>query len=119
VYPSAEEGMRSLVYKYYQGITRFQILGAGPNDPYSVSKSHIWYVVAVVHATSYADGTQLGHRGCDAPGMFFIQTKAGWVQVGEGAFPGFIGGWMKVFGMAGEGQLEPSTDNMPIGKLCP
>jgi hypothetical protein len=118
VYPSAEEGMRSLVYKYYQGITRFQILGAGPNDSSALNKSHVWYVIAVVRATSYDDGTPLGHCGCDAPGMFFLQTKAGWVQVGEGAFPGFIGYWMKVFDMAGEGQLMPSTDNIPPGKLC-
>jgi hypothetical protein len=119
VYPSAEEGMRSIINKNYEGISRFQILGAGPNDGSAKDKSHIWYVVAVVHATSYADGSGVGHKGCDAPGLFFLQTKTGWVQVSEGAFPGMIGYWMKVFGLAGSGQSEPSTDNTPPGKLCP
>ncbi len=118
VYPSVEVGMRSLAYKYYQGISQFEILYAGPNDGNAEDKSHIWYGISRVHAASYANGTTLGHGNCDAPGTFFLQTKEGWVQVGESAFPGFIGGWMKVFGMAGDGQLEPSTDNMPQGKLC-
>jgi hypothetical protein len=119
VYPSAEEGMRSIINKNYKGISRFQILGAGPNDGSAMDKSHIWYVVAVVHASSYADGTSVGHEGCDAPGLFFLQTRAGWVEVREGAFTEMIGYWMKVFGLAGLGQSVPSTDNMPIGKLCP
>jgi hypothetical protein len=111
--------MRALVYENYTGISRFQILGAGPNDSFDENKSHIWYVVAVIHAASRADGSALGHNGCDAPGTFFLQTKEGWVQVGEGAFPEIIGIWMKMYGMAGEGQSTPSTDNMPSGKLCP
>jgi hypothetical protein len=52
--------------------------------------------------------------------LFFLQTKEGWVHMPEGAFPGFIGFWMKVFGMAGPGQSEPSTDWAPgqPAKFC-
>ena len=48
-----------------------------------------------------------------APGSFFLQTKQGWVHVGEGAFPTFVGRWMKIFGMAGPGETTPSTDWAP------
>ncbi len=119
IYTSAEEGMRSQIKDYYKGVHRSQILYAGPNYRDDRNTSHVWYVVALIHADSFADGRDLGHGGCDAPGSFFLQTKAGWVQISEGAFPGLIGSWMKLFGMAGDGLVTPSTDNMPDGKLCP
>ena len=119
VYTSAEEGMQSLLNESYTGISSLDILHAGP-DSFDGSRPHIWYVIAKVQATSRADGSSL-RNGCDAPGLFFLQTKAGWVWMPEGAFPGLIGKWMKAFGMAGEGQSMPSTDwatSQPTG-FCP
>jgi hypothetical protein len=107
VYPSAEYGMQSLLEESYIGISRIDIRSAGPNSN-DGSNPHVWYVIAEVRADSRADGSSLGRNGCDAPGVFFLQTKAGWVWMPEGAFPGFIGTWMKMFGMAGDGQPTPS-----------
>ena len=109
-YPSAEVGMLARAEKYYSADRDVRILYAGTNS-FDGSKPHIWYVIAEVHASARADGSDLGHNGCDAPGSFFLQTKDGsWVYVPEGAFPGFMGFWMEMFGLAGGGQSIPSTD---------
>jgi len=119
VYASPEQGMLAHAEKYYAADRSVKILQAGPNS-FDGSQPHIWYVIAEIHASARADGSELGHNGCDAPGSFFIQTREGWVHVPEGAFPGFIGFWMKVFGWAGEGQSTPSTDWAPDqpDRLC-
>jgi hypothetical protein len=109
VYPSAEEGMRELLETGYTGITRLDILYAGPNSS-TGRQPHVWYVIAEVRASRRADGSELGARRCDAPGSFFIQTNEGWVHMPEGAFPEVVGQWMDVFGLAGPGQSTPSTD---------
>ena len=109
VYPSAEEGMRELLETGYIGITRLDILYAGP-DSSTGRQPHVWYVMAEVRASRRADGSELGVRGCDGPGSFFIQTNEGWVHMPEGAFPKVVGQWMDVFGLAGPGQSRPSTD---------
>jgi hypothetical protein len=108
VYSTPEEGMRVLAQKSHSPDSRVKILSAGPNS-FDGSQPHIWYVIAEVRASSRADGSDMGSNGCDAPGSFFIQTKEGWVHVSEGAFPEFIGIWMRVYGWAGEGQSTPST----------
>jgi hypothetical protein len=112
VYSTPEEAMRSMAEEYYSADRSVKILYAGTNS-FNGSQPHIWYVIAEVRATSRADGSSLRYQGCEAPGVFFIQTKDGWVYVPEGAFPEFIGFWMKVFGWAGEGQSTPSTDWAP------
>jgi hypothetical protein len=108
VYPSAEQGMLALVGQSYPPDRDVKILYAGTNS-LDGSKPHVWYVIAEVHASLRADGSELGSNGCDAPGSFFLQTKEGRVHVPESAFPGFIGTWMEVFDLAGPGQAEPST----------
>ena len=112
VYPSAEQAMLALVDQGYVGVSRVDILYAGPNS-FDGSQPYVWYVIAEVHADTRADGSALGHYGCDAPGSFFLHTKEGWVHVPEGAFPEFIGFWMSVFGQAGPGQSKPSVDWAP------
>ena len=112
IYASPEQGMRALAQKSYAPDRQVKILHAGP-DSSDGSQPYVWYVIAEVRASSRADGSELGHNGCDAPGSFFLQTREGWVLVPEGAFPGFIGYWMKVYGWAGEGQATPSTDWAP------
>ena len=112
MYASAEQGMLAMVDEHYPADRDVKILYAGTNS-FDGRQPHIWYVIAEVHASSRADGSELGHNGCDAPGLFYLQTKEGWVFVPEGAFPEFIGFWMKVFDLAGEGQSTPSTDWAP------
>ena len=112
VYASAEQGMLAMVDEHYPADRDMRILYAGTNS-FDGRQPHIWYVIAEVHASSRADGSELGHNGCDAPGLFYLQTKEGWVFVPEGAFPEFIGFWMKVFDLAGEGQSTPSTNWAP------
>jgi len=113
VYASAEAGMLARAEKYYTADRQVKILYAGTNS-FDGSQPHIWYVIAEIRASARADGSALGYNGCDSPGSFFLQTKDGsWVFVPEGAFPGFMGFWMKVFGWAGEGQATPSTNWAP------
>lgn len=112
VYETAEQGMLALVDKGYASDRQVKILYAGTNS-LDGSKPYIWYVIAEVHASARADGSNLSENGCDAPGSVFLQTKDGWVYMPEGAFPGFIGFWMGLFDMAGPGQSEPSTARAP------
>ena len=112
VYSTPEAGMIARAEQYYTADRQVKILHAGTNS-FDGTKPHVWYVIAEIRASARADGSALGHNGCDAPGSFFLQTKEGWVYVPEGAFPGFIGFWMDVFGWAGEGQSTPSTNWAP------
>jgi hypothetical protein len=109
LYDTPEQGMLAHAEKYYTADREVKILYAGTNS-FDGTQPHIWYVIAEIRASAHADGSELGDNGCDAPGSFFLQTKDGWVHVPEGAFPGFIGFWMNVFGWAGEGQPTPSTN---------
>jgi len=109
VYATPEQGMLALTEKYYTADHEVKIIYAGTNS-FDGSNPHVWYVIAEVRATARADGSELGPNGCDAPGSFFLQTKEGWVHVPEGAFPTFMGFWMKVFYWAGEGKSAPSTN---------
>jgi hypothetical protein len=111
-YPTAEEAMRAIIDRGYVGVSRVDILYAGPNSSHGW-QPHVWYAVAEVRADRRADGSAMGLHGCDAAGSFFLQTKEGWVHVPEGAFPTLIGLWMPVFGQAGVGQRDPSTDWAP------
>ena len=96
----------------YTADRQVKILYAGTNS-FDGTKPHVWYVIAEIRASARADDSALGHNSCDAPGSFFLQTKEGWVHVPEGAFPGFMGFWMEMFGWAGEGQATPSTNWAP------
>ena len=111
-YASAEAGMLALISKNYAPDHTVKIYSARP-DAHDGSNPYVWYVIAEVRASSRADGSDMGKNGCDAPGSFFLQTKKGWVHVSEGAFPIYVGKWMKVLDMAGEGQTTPSTDWAP------
>ncbi len=112
VYTTPEQGMQALAEKYYAADREVKIVYAGTNS-FDGSNPHVWYVIAEVRATARADGSELGSNGCDAPGSFFLQTREGWVHVPEGAFPTYMGFWMKVFDWAGEGNPTPSVNWAP------
>jgi hypothetical protein len=109
-YASAEEGMLALMDESYSPDHTVKIYSAGP-DAHDGRNPYVWYVIAEVRASSRADGSQLGHNGCDAPGTFFVQLKDGkWVHVPEGLFILFVPSWLDRFGFAGKGQSTPTTD---------
>jgi hypothetical protein len=112
VYSSPEQGMIARAEQHYTVDRQVKILYAGTNS-FDGTNPHIWYVIAEIRAASRVEASVTGFDGCDAPGSFFLQTKEGWVHIPEGAFPEFLGFWMKVFGWAGEGQSTPSTDWAP------
>ena len=101
--------MRQFIAENYSGVTRADILYAGPNT-LDGSSPHVWYVIAEVHAARYADGSEMRHNGCDAPGRFVLQTHAGWFQVSEGLFTSLWAQWMKEYGLAGPGQSTASIN---------
>lgn len=109
-YASAEEGMLALMDEAYTPDHTVKIYSAGP-DAHDGSNPYVWYVIAEVRASARADGSIMGHNGCDAPGTFFVQLKDGkWVHVPEGLFIIFVPSWLNTFGFAGEGQATPTTD---------
>jgi hypothetical protein len=111
VFPSAEEGMLSLVSQGYARPWEAEIVYAGPNS-FDGSSPHVWYVIACVWAAKHADGSSVGNesRNYDAPGSFFLNTKDGWVHVPEGWFPEVLGFWMSLYGISGPGSSNPSHE---------
>jgi hypothetical protein len=109
VFPSAEDGMRALIAKSYIEPDRYQIIYAGTNS-FDGSNPHVWYVIACVWGGHRIDGSPTGTKkhAYDQPGVFFLDTKEGWVFMPEGAFPEFMGFWMQVFGLAGPGSSQPT-----------
>jgi hypothetical protein len=99
IYPTAEEGMRTMIARDYVGLQKVEIEYAGPNA-FDGGSPHVWFVIARVWADSRADESPLHEMGYDYPGSFFLHTREGWVHVPEGVFPEFIGFWMPVFGWA-------------------
>lgn len=112
IFPSAEEGMIAILRRGYAEDADIKILHAGPNL-HNGEQPYVWYVIAEVRASARADGSDLGHNGCDAPGSFFVETREGWVPVGELVFPHVLAFWMNVFGLAGQGVSASSTDWAP------
>lgn len=109
-YDSAEAGMLALLDKDYPPDHTVKVYYAGPNED-NRTKPYIWYVTVEVRAASRADGSEMGHNGCDAPGSFFVQLKDGkWVHIPEGFFTTFVPAWLERFGYAGEGETTPTTN---------
>ena len=96
VYPTAEAAMLAHVGKSWRGIERVEIEYAGPNS-HDGSNPHVWFVMAKVWAARRADWQPVGGRGYDSAGSFFLHVKEGWVHVGEGSFPEYVGWAMKLF----------------------
>ncbi len=109
VYPSAEEGMRTIIARSYVQPDEVEIVYAGTNS-FDGSDPHVWYVIACVWGGRRADGSPVGssRHPYDQPGTFFLDTKQGWVQVPESVFPGRVGRWLKVYDLAGPGSAQPS-----------
>jgi hypothetical protein len=111
VYPSAEDGMRAHISKYYVQPRDSQIIYAGTNS-FDGSDPEVWYVIACIWGGTRADGSPVGsaRHVYDQPGLFFVATRDGWVYVPESAFPQVLAFWMRFYGLAGSGSPTPSHD---------
>ena len=111
VYPSAEDGMLALIEHGYVNPDDYQIIYAGTNS-FDGSQPHVWYVIACVWGGTRADGSPVGssRHDYDQPGVFFINTRDGWVFAPEGVFPVTLGYWMQLYDLAGPGSSKPSHD---------
>ena len=109
VYPTVEQGMIARAEKNYTPDLQVKIIYAGTNS-FDGSDPYIWYAIAEYRASAHADGSKLHRDGCDSGGNFYLHTEKGWVYLSEGAFPVYVGKWMKILGMAGPGQVTPSTN---------
>ena len=118
VYPSAEEGMLARIERNYAPPYEAELVYAGTNS-FDGSNPHVQYVIACVWGDQRMDGSPVGsvRHAYDQPGSFFLNTKDGWVWMPEGAFPTFIGFWMKVYGLAGPSSSQPSHP-MQSGGRC-
>ncbi len=108
-FASAEEGMNALIAKSYIQPRDVEIIHAGPNAGGGL-QPHVWYVIACVWGGTRLDGSPVGWAGRDfeQPGTFFLETRDGWVHVGEGYFPEVLGFWMQLYGLGGPGSSVPS-----------
>ncbi len=104
IFPSPSEGMLALVHYDWTGIQEAKIVHAEPETAFG-GGPHVWYVTACVWAESRADGSPVGAstHNFDSPGSYFVDTKDGWVLMPEASLPLFVGFWMRIFGLAGEG----------------
>lgn len=118
VYASAEEGMLAIIDQSYAQPYEVEFAYDGTNS-FDGSDPHIRYVIACVWGEKRKDGTPVGsvRHAYDQPGTFFLHTKDGWVFMPEGAFPTFIGFWMKVYGLAGS-DVSPPSHPMGSGDRC-
>ena len=100
--------MRALITKNYLEPYQYQIVQASPNA-FDGSNPHVWYVIAYVWGDYRVGGSRVGneHHNYDQPGAYFLNTKDGWVFIGEGILPEFVGYSMKFFNLAGDGLAEP------------
>ncbi len=111
VYPSAEAGMTALIERAFVNPEDYQIIYAGTNS-FDGSQPHVWYVLACVWGGTRRDGSPVGsaRHVYDQPGVFFLNTRDGWVLAPEGVFPTALGYWMQLYGLAGPGSSVPSHD---------
>ena len=108
VYETPQEGTIARANLYYCDVEKVDIQHASTNS-FDGSKPHIWYVMYRVYAKNHAPcdaekpGSALYHGTYENAGNFWLNVKQGWVFMPEGKFPGVIGFWMKVIGLAGPG----------------
>jgi hypothetical protein len=118
VFPSPSEGMLTLVQSGYVGIQEARIVHAQQETFPLGGGSHVWFVIACVWADSRVGGSPVGSptHDFDYPGSYFVDTHEGWVLMPETSSPLFVGFWMRIFGLAGEGggQLIDEPPSKPV-----
>lgn len=104
IFPSPTEAMMTEIHDGYVGIQESRIVHAEPETALG-GGTHVWFVIACVWAESRVDGSAVGSptHDFDFPGSYYVNTHEGWVLMPETSLPLFVGFWMKVFGLAGNG----------------
>ena len=100
VYPTVEQAIIANNSQGFGGaeVIRVENIQAGQNR--RDSQPHVWFGSATV----YLDKVPLGYSSDHdhyMSGSYYIHVKEGWVPVGEGAFPEFIGWVMELYNMEG------------------
>ncbi len=101
VYPTVEE---AIIGNNSQGwgdaeVVRIEDVRAGPNRGGGV-QPHVWFGSATIYLDKAPQGYDQDHDHYMS-GSYYIHVKEGWVFVGEGAFPEFIGWVMELYNMEG------------------
>ncbi len=102
VYPSAEEAVVSRLSQGWGGAEVVKLEGVRASiNQHDGSQPHVWFGGARV----YYDRIPFGRkRAISEAGSYYIQVEDGWVHMSEGAFPGFIGWVMELYGLEGVGE---------------
>lgn len=99
IYPSVEEAVIGTNSAGWGGARVISItdIQTGPNR-WDGSQPHVWFGTAIVKFDRIPDGYS---RLTSYVGSYYIHTREGWVFMGEGAFPEFIGWVMDLYHMEG------------------
>ena len=100
VYPTVEQAIIGNNSQGFGGaeVVRIENVRAGPNR--SDAQPHVWFGYATVYLDKVPQGYNSDHDHY-LSGNYYIHVKEGWVFVGEGAFPEFIGWVMELYNMEG------------------
>ncbi len=103
VYPTAVEAARETWSQGFGGaeVEQVSMRSCGPNNPQDNPNDRnvvVWFCTAMV---KYDRNPQGYDRSEFLAGDFFVRVKDGWVYMGEGKFPGIVGGIMNFYHMEG------------------
>jgi hypothetical protein len=105
IYATVEEAVIDRLGQGWGGaeVVRLEGSYAVPNWP-DGRLPHVWFGGARVWLDRVPDGY---NRDNYSAGSFYIRVEEGWVHVPEGAFPGFVGRMMEIYGLEGAGRNGP------------
>jgi hypothetical protein len=100
VYPTVEQAIIANNSHGFGGaeVIRIENVRAEPNR--RDAQPHVWFGYATVYLDKVPQGYNSDHDHYMS-GNYYIHVKEGWVFVGEGAFPEFIGWVMELYKMEG------------------
>jgi hypothetical protein len=100
VYPTVEQAIIANNSHGFGGaeVVRIENVRAEPNR--RDAQPHVWFGYATVYLDKVPQGYNSDHDHY-LSGNYYIHVKEGWIFVGEGAFPEFIGWVMELYNMEG------------------
>ena len=118
IYATPEEGMESLLLQGFGDypVPQVKIVSAGVNS-HDGSQPHVWYVTGWVLADQRPDGKPVARAY--GGGSYFLRVEEGWVHMSEGAFPGFVGWVMELYGLEGAGSASSSSTAVSSSSVRP
>ena len=99
VYATPEEAIIARNSQGWGGasVIKLEDVRAEPNNP-NGKQPHIWFGFAKVYLDKIPEGWD---RMEYSSGSFYVHVRDGWVFMGEGAFPEFVGWVMELFNLEG------------------